>query len=242
MAISDQDIQVDGVGRVSVCYSQRARRISIRLKPFHGIRLIVPPGKSISEGLAFVEVHKAWIKENLQKIEQKEQKLTVFNENTVFKTRSFALKIEKGHRPDVSLVLKNGQLLVTYPHMLDVGHHGVQEAIRFGIEEALRREAKAFLPGRLAWLARQHGFRYSGVVVKNLKSRWGSCATSGNINLNLHLMRLPDHLIDYVLLHELCHTREHNHGAGFWQLLDVVCCGRAKAWDAEMKKYQTKIY
>ncbi len=242
MAANEQEIQVEGIGNVTVCFNPRAKRISIRLRPLQGVRLVVPPGKSISDSLSFLEKNRNWILQHLPKIIHKEQKFTVFDENTVFKTRAFALKIEKGERSDISLVFKNGQLLVIYPQTIQVNNQGVQEAIRYGIEEALRREAKAFLPGRLAWLAHKHGFRFSGVVIKNLKSRWGSCATSGNINLNLHLMRLPDHLIDYVLLHELCHTKELNHGPHFWHLLDAVCDGKAKSWDSEMKKYQTKIY
>ncbi len=242
MGVNQQTISIEEIGEVTVCFSNRASRISIRLKPLGGIRLTVPPGKSIKDGVAFLEKNKQWIHQNLQKIKHKEQKLTVFDENTQFKTRSFALKIEKGQRSNVSLIFKNGQLLVTYPQAMPVSNQSVQEAIRFGIEEALRREAKAFLPGRLAWLAKQHGFSFTGVAIKNLKSRWGSCATTGNINLNLHLMRLPDHLIDYVLLHELSHTRQHNHGKKFWQLLNSVCNGMAKQWDSEMKKYQTKIY
>lgn len=233
---------VDGIGEVVVSRSARARRVSIRLKPFGGVKLVLPVGHSIDAGMRFVEKNREWIRKSQVKISQKENKLTIFDESTEFTTRSFTLKIVSSARKDVSLVYGNGQLLVTYPQVLSVEDDGVQEAIRFGIEEALRREAKAFLPGRLAWLARKHGFVFSGVAIKNLKSRWGSCSTAGNINLNLHLMRLPDHLIDYVLLHELCHTKEHNHGAGFWRLLDVACEGKAKQLDNEMRSHQTKIY
>ncbi len=239
---NEQVVVVEGVGEVSVVRSPKARRISIRLKPFGGIRLVLPQRQTIDAGLVFLKKNSDWITKNLKKIEQKERRLTIFDESTVFKARSFVLKIESGARKDVALSYGNGRLLVTYPNILDVGNDGVQEAIRFGIEEALRREAKAFLPGRLAWLAREHGFVFSGVAIKNLKSRWGSCSSSGNINLNLHLMRLPDHLIDYVLLHELCHTVEHNHGEGFWRLLDAACGGKAKELDGEMRSHQTKIY
>lgn len=88
--------------------------------------------------------------------------------------------------------------------------------------EALRHQAKAELPGRLAELAVQYGFSYNRVTIKHNASNWGSCSSKGNINLNLNIMRLPRVLQDYVLLHELCHLRHPDHGQGFHLLLEHV--------------------
>ena len=87
----------------------------------------------------------------------------------------------------------------------------------------LRKQAKAYLPGRLAELAAEHGFTYNQVRIKHNVSNWGSCSVKGNINLNLNLMRLPQDLQDYVMLHELCHLRHMNHGPKFHALLESVC-------------------
>lgn len=87
----------------------------------------------------------------------------------------------------------------------------------------LRRQAKAYLPGRLAELAAQHGFSYNQVRIKHNVSNWGSCSVKKNINLNLNLMRLPAELQDYVMLHELCHLKYMNHGKEFHALLESVC-------------------
>lgn len=87
----------------------------------------------------------------------------------------------------------------------------------------LRAEAKAYLPGRLKELAEQYGFRYNQVRIKHNVSNWGSCSVKGNINLNLNLMRLPEDLRDYVMLHELCHLKHMNHGPQFHALLESVC-------------------
>ena len=89
--------------------------------------------------------------------------------------------------------------------------------------EALRREAKKYLPGRLAMLAARYGFSYGRLAVKNNRSNWGSCSSKGNINLNLRLMQVPEHLRDYVILHELCHLRHHDHGPAFHALLEQLC-------------------
>ena len=87
----------------------------------------------------------------------------------------------------------------------------------------LRKQAKAYLPGRLAELAAQHGFSYNHVRIKHNVSNWGSCSVKKNINLNLNLMRLPAELQDYVMLHELCHLKYMDHGKEFHALLESVC-------------------
>ena len=88
--------------------------------------------------------------------------------------------------------------------------------------EAMRRQAKAQLPGRLAELAARYGFTYNRVAIKHNATNWGSCSSKGNINLNLNIVRLPKVLQDYVLLHELCHLRHHDHGHAFHLLLEHV--------------------
>ena len=88
--------------------------------------------------------------------------------------------------------------------------------------EDMRRRAKAELPPRLAELASWYGFEYNRVTIKHNATNWGSCSTKANINLNLNLVRLPQALRDYIMLHELCHLRHHDHGHGFHLLLEHV--------------------
>jgi predicted metal-dependent hydrolase len=98
-----------------------------------------------------------------------------------------------------------------------------QEWLRKVIVNAIHEEAKRFLPPRLRELAEKHGFKYSQCSVRNSHSRWGSCSGKGNISLSIYLVLLTEELIDYVLLHELCHTVEMNHGERFWAILDKTC-------------------
>ena len=88
--------------------------------------------------------------------------------------------------------------------------------------EDMRRRAKAELPPRLAELASSYGFEYNRVTIKHNATNWGSCSTKANINLNLNLVRLPQALRDYIMLHELCHLRHHDHGHAFHLLLEHV--------------------
>ena len=141
--------------------------------------------------------------------------------------------IEKG---TLRAAIKGEQAVITIPHDMDEKSDHVQEFIKKVITEICRKEAKEYLPERVKALAGQFGFTYQKVFIKNLKSKWGSCSSMGNINLNLSLMLLPDHLIDYIILHELAHIREHNHGENFWKLLNKLTNGNARAYDKEIKK------
>jgi predicted metal-dependent hydrolase len=126
-------------------------------------------------------------------------------------------------------------------------HHGehstdaaVQKRAHATAVRALKREAERLLPPRLQSLAEKHGKQYISVGVKLLKRRWGSCDTHKAITLNLYLMELPWEYIDYVLMHELAHTIEMNHGAGFWRVLTAME-PRAKDISKQMKRHQPMI-
>jgi len=93
-----------------------------------------------------------------------------------------------------------------------------------------REEARRKLIDRLEHLAAQHGFSYNKVFIRNQKTRLGTCSSKNNIGLNIKVSCLPQELMDYVLLHELAHTRVKNHGREFWTLMDeLVGDGKAKA-------------
>lgn len=98
-----------------------------------------------------------------------------------------------------------------------------QKALRDVLVEVLREEAKILLPQKLSYFSDQYGFYFHKVTIKHNSSNWGSCSRAGNINLNLNLIRLPEPLCDYVLLHELCHLKEPNHGPRFHALLERLC-------------------
>lgn len=98
-----------------------------------------------------------------------------------------------------------------------------QKSLRDVLVEVLREEAKILLPQKLSYFSDQYGFHFHKVTIKHNSSNWGSCSRAGNINLNLNLIRLTEPLCDYVLLHELCHLKEPNHGPRFHALLERLC-------------------
>lgn len=125
------------------------------------------------------------------------------------------------------------------PADTDFSLPSMQQWLHKVVGEALRSRALRYLPPRLAELAQKHGLWYKEVHIKSTRSRWGSCSSRGSINLSYYLMLLPEHLVDYVLLHELAHTREMNHGLRFWALLNSMTQGRALTLRKEMREYRT---
>jgi len=232
---------LDGIGPVLLERSLKAKRISIKLQPLKGVRVIIPQHASFEDGQRFLNSKLDWVRQHLPQIEQQENSCTVFQENTSFRTFAHQLLVNPHGAPIVKARITEGQMQVFYPDYRNVTDTDIQTYIRKVIQETYRLEAKQFLPARVHFFARKFNFQYQKVVIKKAGTRWGSCSYQNNINLNLHLMRLPEHLRDYVILHELAHTIEKNHGPRFWALLDKIS-GDAHGLDKEMKQYRIDIF
>jgi predicted metal-dependent hydrolase len=183
-AVEAKVIELKSVGTILLERSNRARHLSVSIRPFKCVRVAVPFGVSFDRAQSFAQSKAVWIKKHsgrMKLLEQKARKLS--NSRTI-----------------------------------------------------RRSEARSLLIGRLDELAKKHGFNYNRVFIRNQKTRWGSCSNKNNINLNINLVRLPDALIDYTILHELVHTRIKNHGERFWHQLGRVLCD-AKKLDKRLSQY-----
>jgi predicted metal-dependent hydrolase len=239
--MSSKKIQMADLGIVQLIKNQRAKHLRITVKPFENVRVTLPVGVSFREAEKFVHSKSDWIKKHQQKIKSTEHKRTVFDEDTNFRTKKHKLIINKTDDKEITARISGGEINVLYPQRLSVQQESVQFFIRRVIEEALRIEAKQYIPARVKEFAEKFNFVYNKVFIKNIKSRWGSCSKKGNLNFSLHLMLLPEELIDYVILHELAHTEQHNHSKNFWAILDRIY-DNAKAVDRKLKNYRIGIW
>ena len=117
----------------------------------------------------------------------------------------------------------------------------VQLEKKKNLPEIDRKVARKILCRRIGDLAQLHNFVYNRVSIRKQKTRWGSCSTKNNINLNANLLHLPPELMDYVLLHELVHTRVKNHSKDFWDELETVV-PNARQVDRRLKDYQYCLF
>ena len=96
---------------------------------------------------------------------------------------------------------------------------------KFTAEEIhnLADKALEIIPKRVEYYAKIMGVSYGRITIRNQVSRWGSCSAKGNLNFNCLLMLCPAEVIDYVVVHELCHLKEMNHSKKFWSLVERFC-------------------
>lgn len=104
-------------------------------------------------------------------------------------------------------------------------------------EAELRRAAKADLPARIERLSQQTGLVYTRLTLRAMRTKWGSCTGKNAISLTIFLMELPEELRDFVILHELCHTRHHNHSPQFHALLNSLVDGHEKSLQKQLRTY-----
>lgn len=229
MVINDKDL-----GEIRLVENVRARKIIVRRKDNY-LQLTHPSSVSLS----YIEKAIEEMKPRLLKLAERKVERFQFTPFTEFSTFSFHLKLVESPATDnYYLKLKDGILSISCPAHTDYESPAVQEAIRGLIEKALRYEANRLFPQKLKSLAQKHGFTVNDVKINKSRTRWGSCTSKKSINLSYYCMLLPEYLVDFVMLHELCHTVEMNHGERFWLLLDKVSGGKAKQFTKELKQFK----
>lgn len=228
------------LGKILVKLNPRARRFIFRTSE-EGLVATVPFHATESELLHSVE---KLLPKLLKMEEKKEQKLNErqINAQLHIDTEDFKLHFRSGIVPRMQARFSGSVLEFIYPETIDFQNKEVQEWIIRIAEEALRHQAKRILVPRLYELAAKHGLVFSNASIHKTHGRWGSCSSKGNINLSLYLILLPRHLQDYVMLHELSHTKHMNHSPRFWTLLDSLTHGQSEYLRTEMKKYDTSIF
>ncbi|MDR0795228.1 MAG: M48 family metallopeptidase [Tannerella sp.] len=218
------------LGPIVVRRNPRAKHYNVRV--IDGKIYATIPKRGTESGIVSLIDSK---RDRLREMLDKNQKRPVLNEESHIKTYTFELHIFRTCRSDTYISLKEGILHIACPEETDFNDDQVQQKLWSIFTKALRVEAMRVLPPRLATLASINGFQYSAVTVRNTKTRWGSCSSKKRISLSSSLMLLPEHLIDYVLLHELCHTLEMNHSVRFRALINKVTNGCADQLRKELK-------
>ena len=221
--------------------SLKAKNISISIKPFTGVEVIVPLFLTYSLAEDFVFKKIKWIKKNHLKMVNKEKFHTIFDFSTKYDTRHHQIFLEPSNSSDFHIENIENKIVIKVPQLVNVLSSECQIYIREIVIQTWRKEALQVLPIRINQLSNEFNLKFNKISIRNTKSRWGSCSFDNNISLSLQLMRLPDRLIDYVILHELTHTVVKNHSKVFWESLEKIC-ENSKSLDKELKNYHLSIF
>ena len=219
-------------GEITVTRRALASRVSLRIAPNGRIRITMPLHAPLASAKLLVKQSRRSIH---QLITEQQGDFPYGTPQQIGKSHN--LLVEQG-APAVKTI--GTTIIVSVTDEQDFTDPIFQQSIRDHVVKALRKEAKSYLPRRLKFLAEQHGFRYDKIRLTHSSSRWGSCSSNGTISLNIALMNLPFELLDYVLIHELCHTRQMNHSQAFW--CEVAAINpRYKQHRTTLKKYTPHV-
>lgn len=198
-------------GEITVQKRSLASSVSVKIAPNGTLRVTMPTYAPLFAAKTLIKTSRAQIRKLLTEHQ------TIFSythDQPIGKSHHLLIQTTTGK---TKVTITGTQIIAQINHNDNPDSPSNQQLIRTKVAAALRKEAKSYLPRRLSFLAEQHGFSYAATKITHASSRWGSCSSRGTISLNIGLMNLPFELIDYVIIHELCHTRHMNHSIAFWQ-------------------------
>ncbi len=199
--------------------SSRAKYVRLRILPGGELELVLPRHVDLAEGEAFLRSRVDWVERTRQRMggpdgdrrlacREAPRRLCLAATAETWRVRYVRCAGSRARLEEMG----TGQLQIA-------GGEDDLAATRGLLREWLKRHARRVLPEWLEAVSRRTGLGYQRVTVRLQKTRWGSCSSRRNINLNAKLLFLPREQVEYVLLHELCHTRELNHSPAFWSLV-----------------------
>lgn len=210
-------IQDEEFGKITIRRSIRAKQIRIKVAPDGTLRASLPMYAPILLVKHLVKTSRNELRSMLSRARPEYEYI---NGMQIGKSHTLIIHETGGQNFNVSL--HGQQIIVKLPQGKNLYDNIVEREIRDKIIAALRIEAKSYLPKRLSFLADKYGYSYDRVKFSHASGRWGSCSSNGTISLNIALMKLPFELIDYILIHELSHTKQMNHSSSFWNLVGVA--------------------
>lgn len=219
---SSLQFQDSEFGTVNCRRSRTGRYVRIRLTPTGTLTATLPRGGRVEHVRQLIDSSREELRRLIR--EQGLSKPKYFDGQKIGQSHQLKI-IQAGPGMRSSHKILGQVIVITLAIGIDPTSASAQDIMRIAVKDALKREARAYLPRRLRHLADTHGFTYEKIRYANQSGRWGSCSSSGTISLNIALMNLSLELIDYVLIHELCHTVHLHHQPDFWTLVESYSPG-----------------
>jgi predicted metal-dependent hydrolase len=231
--MAQKTVFVPEIGEVILSKRKGASYMRLSINATGKIRVGMPYWTPYQAGIVFVKSKSAWIKSHLAQYSIRK----LAPGDLIGKSHRLHYVFAEGIY-EITTRVKDNQVIVTTG--LSLNDMRVQNKIMNACEKALKKDAQQLMPQRLQYLALKYGFSYREVSVRKLTGRWGSCSNKSDITLSYYLIQLPWKLIDYVLLHELVHTKHMHHGKDFWDEFKRIL-PNAKQLQKEIRAYKPLV-
>ena len=203
--------------------SRRARYARLRILPFGGLEVVIPYRFPRNQVAGLVAQHADWAHEQLARQAQLRASIRLPSVLTLaFDGSATPIHYRALKQPTQGELFSATRAADRASEVIRIDA-GDQATMITTLRRWIRRRARRVLPPLLEQVSRQTGLNYNRVSIRSQKTRWGSCSSNGNISLNDQLLFLPPDAVEYLMVHELCHTRHLNHSAAFWALVQVHC-------------------
>jgi len=215
---------------------KRSQRKTLCVQIKHGaVNVMAPKRLPQAEILYFLRQKQTWILNKLSLQQNLHAQLEQAKTNPTAFSMGVLKTIVTRQAPRFNLLETGTHIELTIPHRIVDDRRDLY--INKQLSDWYKQRAAAYLPQRLALISAQVSLYPQQLQIKQYKARWGSCNTKGVISLNSLLMMTPEFVIDYVIIHELCHLQHMNHSVQFWRLVATHCppFKQAKAWLKENK-------
>lgn len=203
-----------------VRYTRRRGSIAIKITD-REIRLLAPQGTPLATLEELLHKRASWIEQALARHQTREPHLPAYHqgETLALEGRRYPLRVLAGEEPALKWQPQGFELILTARDDQEQD----RERRRALVQAWYQREAEHRWPERVVHWAAVTGLRPSSLKIRCYKSRWGSCTRQGRVSLNTLLLGAPPAVLDYVIIHELCHLEHLNHSPAFWALVTSHC-------------------
>lgn len=207
----------------SVVRTTRKKSIGIEVKP--GREIVVRAPRSLSHGLIreLLESGSGWINKRIAQLDnlrESQEQTFPHGDQVLFLGKRFTLRVLEG-RDNFPRVQKSDHHLTVYV-LKNIRDGQRRTLIKASLTAWYRWQAGAIIAERVACYARQVGVSLPALTITNARRRWGSCGVNGRLNFPWRLVMAPLDLVDYVVVHELCHLKRRDHSPAFWQLVGEI--------------------